>query len=308
MPLHSQVKKFLDALAEQNSPGWEELTPHEGRDVFASLTDLFGEVEKVARVQELDNLRIYTPTGTGPFPAVIYFHGGGWVLGSRDTHDVLCRRLANAAECVVVSVDYPLSPESQFPEPLETCYEATRFISQSAEEFEIDPSRIAVAGDSAGGNLAAAVALLAVERGTPSLSFQLLFYPVMDHDFSTQSYHEFAEGFGLTKSSMQWFWQQYLGSDGDGQNPCASPLRSSNLSQLPPAHIITAEYDVLRDEGEAYATKLIEAGVPTTVQCYEGMIHGFTHLAGIFDKGRQSLYDAASVLRKSFSTCQEITE
>jgi len=302
MPLHPQTKQFLDALVEQKAPGWEELSPEEGREVFASLTDLFGDAEPVDRVQELDNLRIYTPIGTGPFPAVVYFHGGGWVLGSRDTHDVLCRRLANAARCVVVSVDYPLAPESRFPEPLETCYEATQFVAQSAEKFQIDPCRIAVAGDSAGGNLAAAVALLALERGTPALSFQLLFYPVMDHDFSTQSYNEYADGFGLTKSSMQWFWQQYLGSGGDGQNPLASPLRSSELGRLPPAHVITAEYDVLRDEGEAYVAKLADAGVPATLQRYEGMIHGFTHLAGILDTGKQSLLDAASVLRKALET------
>jgi len=302
MALHVQAKQFLDALVEQKAPGWEELTPDEGREVFASLTDLFGEVEPVGCVQEVDNLRLYTPAGTGPFPAVVYFHGGGWVLGNCDTHDVFCRRLANAAKCVVVSVDYPLSPECKFPEPLEKCYEATQFIAQNAEKFQINSSRIAVAGDSAGGNLAAAVARLAAERGTPSLCFQLLFYPVMNHDFSTQTYNEFAEGFGLTKASMQWFWQQYLGSDDDGQNPHASPLRSSDFSRLPPAHVILAEYDVLRSEGEAYAAKLVEAGVPTTVECYEGMIHGFTHLAGILDTGKQSLLDAASVLRKAFET------
>jgi len=307
MALHSQVKQFLDALVEQNAPGWEGLTPEEGRQVFASLTDLFGEVEPVERIQEVDNLRFYTPAGTGPFPAAAYFHGGGWVLGSRDTHDVLCRRLANAAQCVVVSVDYPLAPESKFPEPLEKCYEATQFISQNADKFGIDPSRIAVAGDSAGGNLAAAVAQLAIERGTPALCFQLLFYPVMDHHFDTKSYREFAEGFGLTRSSMQWFWQQYLGSDGDGQNPLASPLRkndlgSSDLGRLPPAHVITAEYDVLRDEGEAYAAKLVDAGVPTTLKRYQGMIHGFTHLAGILDTGKESLLEAASELRKAFET------
>jgi len=300
MALDSQAKQFLDALVEQNAPGWEELAPEEGREVFASLTDLFGEVESVERVQEKDNLCIYTPAGTGPFPAVVYFHGGGWVLGSRETHDVLCRRLANAAECVVVSVDYPLAPECKFPEPLEVCYQATQFIAQNAETFQIDPQRIAVAGDSAGGNLAAAVARLAVERGTPSLCFQLLFYPVMDRDFSTPSYNEFAEGFGLTKASMQWFWQQYLGSDDEGQNPHASPLRSSDFGQLPPAHVITAEYDVLRDEGEAYVAKLVGAGVPATLQRYEGMIHGFTHLAGLLDTGKQSLLDAAAVLRKAF--------
>ncbi len=302
MALDSQAKQFLDALAEQNAPAWEELTPEEGRKVFAGLTDLFGEVEPVERLQDVDNLRIYTPAGTGPFPAVVYFHGGGWVLGSRNTHDVLCRRLANGAECVVISVDYPLSPECRFPEPLENCYEATQFIAHNAEKFQINPNRIAVAGDSAGGNLAAAVAHLATERGTPSLCFQLLIYPVLNHDFSTQTYNEFAEGFGLNKSSMQWFWQQYLGSDDDGHNPHASPLRSNDFSRLPPTHVILAEYDVLRSEGEAYAAKLVEGGVPTTVECYDGMIHGFTHLAGILDTGKQSLLDAASVLRKAFET------
>ena len=300
MPLHPQAKEFLDGLKEQNAPSWEELTPNQGRELFASLTDLFGEAPDVLRVQDLDDLRIYTPDGDGPFPAVVYFHGGGWVLGDRRTHDALCRRLANAAACVVVSVDYSRAPEYKFPTPLENCYRATRFVAQNSEQFQIDAERIAVAGDSAGGNLAAGVALMARDQGSPAIRFQLLIYPVLNHNFDTASYHKFAEGFGLTKAAMRWFWEQYLDSADDGRLPYCSPLAADDLSGLPAAHVITAEYDVLRDEGEAFVAKLKASAVATTHERYDGMIHGFTHFSGVFDAGRQSVEDAAAVLREVF--------
>ncbi len=296
MPLHPQVKQFLDDLAEQKVPSWEELTPAEGREVLASLSDLCGEAEPVAKVEDIESLRVYTPTGNGPFPALVYFHGGGWVLGDLDTHDSLCRRLANAACCVVVSVDYRRSPEAKFPAALEDCYAATQRAAEHAEQFNIDASRIAVAGDSAGANLAAAVALMARDQGNLPIHFQLLIYPVMSHGCDTSSFNEFAQGFGLTKVAMMWFWQQYLESDEDGKNPYASPLLADNLRGLPPAHIVTAGHDVLRDEGEAYAARLIEAGVPTTQIQYEGMIHGFVNLAGLFDTSKQAARDIATVL------------
>jgi len=299
MPLHPQAQQFLNDLAEQNPPGWDELQPQQGRDVFASLAGLFGDAEPVQRVEQHDNLRLYVPEGTGPFPAIVYFHGGGWVLGSVETHDALCRRLANAAACVVASVDYRRSPEAKFPEPLQDCYAATSRIAKQAEQFGIDAERIAVAGDSVGGNLAAAVALMARDKGGPAIHFQLLIVPVLSHDFGSGSYNEFAEGFALTKATMEWFWEQYLTAAEDGRNPLASPLLAEDLHGLPPAHVVTAEYDVLRDEGEAYVARLKEAGVRTTHRRYDGMIHGFMHFAGVFDVGKQSVLDVAAVLRNA---------
>jgi acetyl esterase len=301
MPLHSQAKNFLAGLAEQNAPGWEELSPAEGREVFSSLTELFGDAPAVHAVEERRvgedvRVRVYWPDGDGLFPAIVYFHGGGWVLGDLDTHDALCRRIANEAAAVVVSVDYRRSPETAFPAPLDDCYVATRYVADECEKLRVDPARIVVAGDSVGGNLAAAVAMLARDRGDLKICFQLLIYPVLDHRCDSASYNDFAEGFGLTKASMQWFWKQYLGNGGDGNAPLASPLLAGELQGLPAAHVITAEYDVLRDEGEAYVERLQGAGVAATLQRYDGMIHGFVHFAGLFDIGRQSVKDMAAVL------------
>lgn len=302
MALHPQARTFLDAMAEQDAPGWEQLTPTESREVFSGLTDLFGDGPTVARVEDRVSdksisVRLYWPSGDGPFPAVVYFHGGGWVLGDLDTHDALCRRMANRSSAVVVSVDYQRSPEAAFPSAIEDCYAATQYVADQAEGLRVDPNQIIVAGDSAGGNLAAAVAIMARDREGPKICLQVLVYPVLDHRCETDSYRDFAEGFGLTKASMQWFWQQYLGPDGDGSNPLASPLLADEFAGLPQTHIITAEYDVLRDEGEQYVNRLKESGVPTTHRRYDGMIHGFVQLAGVFDVGRDAVDDIATVIR-----------
>jgi acetyl esterase len=218
-------------------------------------------------------------------------------LGDRDTHDALCRRLANRASSIVVSVEYRRAPENKFPTPLEDCFAASCFVAENAHLWQGDAGRLAVAGDSAGGNLAAAVAIMARDRGGPAIQFQLLLYPVLQKDFETRSYRAYAEGYGLTRGAMEWFWRQYLRDDNDAQNPYAAPLRTEDPSRLPPTHVVTAEYDVLRDVGHAIAGRLREAGVPTTDEQYQGMIHGFTHFSGVFDIGQQSLDDAAAVLR-----------
>jgi acetyl esterase/lipase len=304
MTLHPQARAFLDGLTEQNAPGWDELSPQEGREVFSNLSALFGEQLEVAAVRDRllrDDLvvRIYSPRGDGPFPAIVYFHGGGWVLGDLDTHDALCRRLANEAEAVVVSVEYRLSPETVFPGGLHDCYDATQFVSDQAASLNVDPLRIIVAGDSAGANFAAAVALLAQDSRTLNLSMQLLIYPVLDHRCGSNSYTTFAEGFGLSKKAMQWFWTQYLGSRVDDVHGLMSPSSATELRGLPPTHIITAEYDVLRDEGEDYARRLQDACVPTTHRRYNGMIHGFIHFCGLFDMGREAISDIAKVIRNA---------
>jgi acetyl esterase len=240
----------------------------------------------VGRVEEL------TVTGAGgtPLPArgywpaaedgqaaplVVYFHGGGWALCDLDTSDALCRNMARLAGVIVVSVAYRLAPEHRFPIPAQDAYAATSWAAEHAAELGADPARIAIGGDSAGGNLAAATALMARDRGGPDIAHQLLIYPVTDHDFTTASYRDNGDAFFTTARHMRWYWEQYLGPGGDGSDPLASPLRAQDLSGLPSARIVTAQYDPLRDEGEAYAERLRAAGVDATVRRYDAMFHGF---------------------------------
>jgi acetyl esterase len=298
-----QVRQYLDQVAALNRPGWEHFPPPEARRLFSGLTDLFGaplELHGVAH-HKLHNgvtLRAYHPSGAANLPVVMYFHGGGWVIGDIDTHDTLCRRLAHESDCVVVSVDYRCAPEHKFPAAFDDCYDATQYVVEHADELGVDAGRVAVAGDSAGGNLAAAVAIKARDQGAPEIQFQLLIYPVVEPDFETDSYRERSEGFGLRRSTMIWFWEQYLSDDMDSQNPYAVPTRA-DLRGLPPAHVITAEYDVLLDEGESFAQQLREAGVATTLTRYDGVIHGFMHLTGILDIGRAATCDAAQALKQA---------
>ena len=246
-------------------------------------------------------VRVYTPEGERPFPVLVYFHGGGFVLCDLDTHDRTCRSLANAAGAVVVSVDYRLAPEHRFPAAPEDCYAATQWVARSGTELGADPARIAVGGDSAGGNLAAAVALMARDRGGPALRFQLLIYPVTDFDFGTASYRENAEGYFLTTDMMKWFWSQYLADPAAGAHAYASPLRASELAGVPSALCITAEYDPLRDEGEAYARRLREAGVAAALSRYDGMFHGFFGMDAQLDAAKRAIAEAGEALRKALA-------
>ncbi len=221
-------------------------------------------------------VRIYRPAGaTGTLPVLVWYHGGGWVIGSLDGADFGCRLMTNASGCVVISVDYRLAPESKFPTAADDCYEVTKWVSEHAAELGVDASKLAVGGDSAGGNLAAVVSQMARDAGGPAIAFQALVYPVTHHNYDTVSYTDNAEGYLLTKASMVWFWNHYLRDESDGRHPKASPILHENLSNLPPAVVITAEYDPLRDEGEAYAKRLKECGVPVQFQRYDGQIHGF---------------------------------
>jgi acetyl esterase len=225
---------------------------------------------------------------------MVFFHGGGWVVGSIDTHDGMCRSLANACGCVVVGVDYRLAPEQKFPGALDDCFCATLWAGENAATLlGCDPARLIVAGDSAGGNLAAAVALEARNHAEPKIAHQLLIYPALDYRFDTKSYLENAEGYYLTKATMEYFWQQYLENEDLALNPYACPLRAAELENLPPATIITAEYDPLRDEGEAYAKRLKQAGVKAVVKRYDGMIHGFLRRTRFFNAARKCLEDIA---------------
>jgi acetyl esterase len=246
-------------------------------------------------------VRVYTPAeAAAPTPAVVYFHGGGWVIGSLDTHDGLCRALANRARAVVVSVDYRLAPESPFPAAPEDCYAAVGWVAAHGHEIGVDGGRIAVAGDSAGGNLAAVVSLMARDRGGPQLRHQALIYPVTDHDFERPSYRQNADGYLLTRAGMQWFWDHYAPTS-RRSDAYVSPLRAEKLVGLPPATLVTAEFDPLRDEGEAYAARLSEAGVPVESVRYDGMIHGFVQLFPVFDAGRRATDRLGEILRSALS-------
>jgi acetyl esterase len=236
---------------------------------------------------------VYTPFGEPPFPVFVYLHGGGWVLGGLDDTDAVCRAIANAACCLVVSVDYRLAPEHKFPAPAEDAYHATKWIAQNSASLGGNGDPVAVGGMSAGGNLAATVALIARDRGGPPLRCQVLNVPVTDFSFDTPSYRENGKDFLPTRNEMRWFWGHYLATPADGADPYASPLRAPDLCGLPPALVQTAEYDPLRDEGRAYADRLRAAGVPVRYKCYEGMLHMF--------QGPEALHDMVSYLRQAFA-------
>jgi acetyl esterase len=228
---------------------------------------------------------------------MVFFHGSGFVLCSLDTHDGLCRNLCAWAGCVVVSVDYRLAPEAKFPAATDDCLAATRWAAAHAAELNADPTRIVVAGDSAGGNLAAVTALRIRDEGGPKLCSQLLLYPVTDyHTPGTPSYAENAEGYGLTRATMEWFWDHYLEDPSQATHPHAAPLRAASLAGLPPAYIISAEYDPLRDEAEVYGARLREAGVRTDVVRVPGMNHGFLFWVGVVDAAEPPLMIACASL------------
>jgi acetyl esterase len=308
MPLDPQAKAFLDQLAAAGAPPLNALPVAESRQALRTLFSTSAP-EPVHKVEDRQvpgpagriPVRIYTPQGTGPLPVLVYFHGGGWVLGDLETHDGTCRTLANAAGCLVIAVDYRLAPEHKFPAAPEDCYAVTKWVVLNAASFGWDPTKIAVGGDSAGGNLTAAVALMAADRGAPTLVYQLLIYPVTNYTLDTPSYRENADGYLLTRDAMQWFWGHYLANESDGQNAYASPLRARDCRRVPPALVITAEFDPLRDEGEAYAARLREAGVPVEVKRYNGMIHGFFSLGHVMEQGKKAVADAAAGLRAAFA-------
>ncbi|WP_020649156.1 alpha/beta hydrolase [Solimonas variicoloris] len=309
------TQAFLDAVAAQGGKPIYTLSPAEARQVLSgaqagAVATLPAEIEdRVLKTGPTGQVRvrIVRPAGnkTELLPVIVYFHGGGWVLGGTDTHDRLIRELANGAQAAVVFVDYDRSPEAQYPVPLEQGYAALKYVAEHAAELKVDASRLAVAGDSVGGNMAAANTLLAKQRGGPQIDFQLLFYPVTDADFDNGSYREFANGPWLTRPAMAWFWDAYLPDVAKRREPTASPLRASleQLKGLPPALVITDENDVLRDEGEAYAAKLARAGVPVTQVRYLGTIHDFVMLNGLAatPATRAAIKQANAALRRALA-------
>ena len=312
MPLDPQVQTYLEQMAALGTPPLHTFAPDVIRQMIAAQTEMArsnGEPEAVANIENRTipgpqsdlPVRIYTPHGDGPLPVLMFFHGGGWVICSLDTHDALCRSLANETGCVVVSVDYRLAPEHKFPAAPQDCYAATQWVAEHGAELNVDVTRLAIGGDSAGGNLAAVVAQMARDQGGPALAFQLLIYPATDFTAQTNSKEENATGYFLTKQDMTWFMNHYLPNEDQTTNPQASPALATNLHHLPPALIITAEYDPLRDEGEAYGQRLQKAGVPAKVSRYNGMIHGFMSMGPIFDQGKQGVAESAAALKAAFA-------
>ena len=308
MPLDEKVRELLDLSADAPPIGTVPVKTmrEEAPAQMAALFRIGLVSTPVAAVE--DRLihgppgdlpvRVYTPEGRGPFPLVVFFHGGGWVLGDLDTHDPFCRLLCAGAGCVVVSVGYRLAPEHRFPAAVDDALAATRWVAEHAAEVGGDPARIAVAGDSAGGNLSAVTALRLRDEGGPVLRGQLLIYPGLGFPTPpTPSYIENAEGYGMTREAALWFWRQYLGDESLASNWHAAPLLAPDLGGLPPALVITAEYDVLRDEGERYVERLRAAGVEARAARYDGVNHRFAEMVGILDQAEQAREEMCAWLR-----------
>lgn len=301
---------FLDALAAGGGKPLETLAPKEARAVLSGAqagvkVDVSG-IRVESRTIQVDGqplqIRVVRPEGaTGDLPVFMFFHGGGWVLGDYPTHERLIRDLVVGSGAAAVYVDYTPSPEAQFPTAINQAYAATRWVAEHGREIGVDGSRLAVAGNSVGGNMAAVVAIKAKEAGTPQLRFQALLWPVTDANFNNASYNQFAEGHFLTRNMMQWFWNSYTTDPRQRDDIHASPLRASleQLKGLPPALVQTAEMDVLRDEGEAYARKLDAAGVPVTAVRYNGMIHdyGLLNVLSTVPSVRSAMDQAAQALK-----------
>jgi len=311
MALDPQVQEVINLVIKSGRPAYHTLSPKDARQLFRETRPASTPTPpEIGAVKNLTAdgpggpipLRVYRPAGVASgasLPALVYFHGGGWVIGDLDTHDVQCRQVTAEAGITVVAVDYRLAPEHKFPAAVDDAWAATRWVVSHASALGVDGRRIAVAGDSAGGNLAAVVALLARDAADgPAIALQVLVYPVTDLGSESKSYNDFAEGYMLTRDSMRWFKNHYLKSAGDAEDWRASPIRAKSLAGLPPALVVTAGFDPLRDEGAAYAARLTEAGVRVDYVCYGGMIHGFVPMGRLIDTGNRAISHVAASLRQ----------
>ena len=307
------IQVFLRALAAGGGRPIEQMSPPKARAVLEGLQSSVkidlprADVAERTVTSEGQNVKLVVvrPPGImGTLPAFMFFHGGGWVLGDFPTHERLVRDLVAGSGATAIFVDYDRSPEARYPVAINQAYAATAWVAAHGSEIGVDGRRLAVAGNSAGGNMAAVVALMAKDRGRPNIRCQLLLWPVTNAAFDTASYHDFAEGHFLTRNMMKWFWDNYTTDAKQRNEIYASPLRATTaqLKGLPPALVQTASADVLRDEGEAYAKQLQAAGVPTTCTRYDGMIHGFFGMAAVLDKGQQAVAEACAALRQAFAT------
>jgi acetyl esterase len=300
-PIHPQTQSLIELFHSSGAPPLAEGTVEQGREQVAGIPQLLGAGPEVGSVRDVE-----IPDGAGPIPAriyqpeeapvatIVYVHGGGWVVGTLDAYDPLSRMLTKESGCKVVLVDYRLAPEHPFPAAVEDAWAALEWTAENEQEGDL-----IVAGDSAGGNLAAVCAIRARDRGGPELAMQLLFYPVTDHNFETQSYLEHGDNPLMTSADMKWFWNHYVPSVEDRDHPEASPLRTDDLSGLPPAYVIVSEHDVLRDEVSAYARRLEEAGVPVTVRHHDDQTHGFVMMVNFLAPADQAVRDVSSAIRAS---------
>jgi acetyl esterase len=311
MPLDPQVARWRERrIADRVRPLYTQTLAEARAADLAEIQAGGGPPEPVHEVHDFAMpatggqlpLRLYRPSEQDGLPALIYFFGGGWTLGQIETCDGICRTLANESGCVVIAVGYRLAPEHKFPVAVHDCYDAVSWISGHAGQLGVDPGRVAVGGDSAGGNLAAAVTLLAREQGGPALRAQLLVYPNACFGADTLSLKENDDPSMFNRWSVDWYWGHYLSSPADGLDPLASPLLAADHAGLPAALVITAEYDPLRDEAEQYAHQLAESGVPTTLSRYDGMMHGFFLMYQTLDGGRRAVDEAVGFLRARLGT------
>ena len=311
--LDQEAKALLEAVAKANRPAYEAVGAAAARKLYketrAAVTPPAPEVSLVANMAAPGPhgpipLRYYRPLGAEPranLPVLVFYHGGGWVIGDLDTHDVVCRTLANEGQCAVVSVDYRMGPEFKFPAAVADAYAALKWVHADAAHLHVDAARIAVGGDSAGGNLAAVMALMARDTGGPGLRLQLLIYPATDMAMDTASHKAFAEGHLLTHASMTWFQMMYLNGPADTADWRASPLKAKSLADLPPAHVIVAGNDPLRDEGEAYAKALQAAGNAASFREFPGSIHGFITMGKVLPQAGEALAECGAALKAAFA-------
>ena len=308
MPLAPEYAAMVEQLAQQDpAPPIYELPTQDARALYRAMRPVMDalpahQIENRSIPGTLGDIpvRIYTPEGDGPFGVLVYFHGGGWVIGDCDTCDAVCREISTLAELVVVSVDYRMAPEHIFPASAKDAYDATAWAGANMAELNGN-GKLGVAGESAGGNLSAVVALQARDAGGPEIAFQCLLYPVTDCDLSRDSYQENGEGYILERPTMEWFWQTYCPEAEQRKDPLASPLRAADLSSLPAALVVTAEFDPLRDEGKAYADALSAAGNNATYVCYDGMVHDFFATAAVFESSRKGFLETINALKQALN-------
>jgi acetyl esterase len=304
MPIDPQVEALLTGMKALGQPPLHTLSVADARTAAEVFTALAGDPIEVSAVRDITipvdgadiGARVYMPEGAGPHPAVMFFHGGGWVICSLDTHDNLARAICRDAAAVVVAVDYRLAPEFRYPTAANDCFTATKWVADNAASLGVDTSRIAVCGDSAGGNLSAVVSQMAREAGGPAITFTALIYPAVDMTAKGGSLDDNATGYFLETAGMEWFMGHYVTHE-ERAEAMASPLLHEDLSGLPPCFVATCEFDPLRDEGEAYATALKAAGCHVESKRYDGLIHGAATLTGVLDLGRQLVADVSSRLR-----------
>lgn len=313
MPLDPEAQILLDAMIKANRPAFETLTPVQARQQMKEVRALLKQ--PVPQVAEVRDLTVPAPHGDIPVrlyrakaaaagtaqPALVFFHGGGWVFGDLETHDNLCRGLANSGDCTVLAVDYRLAPEHKFPAAADDSWAAFTWAHANAAKLSIDPGKLAVGGDSAGGNLAAVVAMQAQQNGGPRIASQMLLYPVTDMTMKTESYKQLATGYNLTASVMAWFRDLYLRSPADISDWRASPILASNIAGLPPAYIAVAGCDPLHDEGVAFAKLLERHNVPVTLRDFSGQMHGFASMTGFLKAADEVVADVGAALKKSWA-------